>query len=38
MRTNSLSENVTARSHSEDLAEDGRLILECITGKQGVRL
>jgi len=29
------SENLKGRDHSEDLAVDGRIILECISGKQG---
>jgi hypothetical protein len=27
------SENLKARDHSEDLGIDGKIILECITGK-----
>jgi len=31
------SENLKGRDHSEDLGVDGRILLECILGKQDVQ-
>jgi hypothetical protein len=34
MHTRFWSENLMEKDHSEDLCVDGRIILECILGKQ----
>jgi len=38
MHTKFWSENLMARDHLEDVGEDGKIILECILGWDGVEL
>jgi hypothetical protein len=38
MQAKFLSEKLTVRDHSKDLGVDGKIILECILGKQSGKL